>query len=296
MFNYSPSTGVSGMYEELRVGLEGTATPEHLEMMLTAHQCLNNAGVDSIDDELVAIMALHDGLNDNATLINQIQSAFGLSLTMALNEYSIQFDPATPLPVLVGVLDTVSTFEQYVVPVTLWDITTSGDDPDVVLATVVELFSDVTPDEVIEHVVSVDPRVVTRMRQVAEDRMQHEEEDLADLPEDYHKRIAAINRIQRLTSRRHPHLTVELAEAGFPMTQPLLVVMEQCLDDLDQLSPPDVGREFLGLVYYSDTPLSSVHSEARGLAEDFTDDSGERFRILHAIDELYEKLQGGSEG
>lgn len=294
MFNYSPSTGVSGMYEELRVGLEGTATPEHLEMLLTAHQCLNNAGVDSIDDELIALMAVQDGLYDNAALVNQIQSAFGISLTTALNEYSIRFDPATPLPVLVGVLDTVSTFEQYLVPVTLWDITTSGDDPDVILSSVVGLFSDVTPDDVVDHVEYVDPRVISRMRQVAEDRMQHEE-DNSDVPDDYHKRVAAINRIQRLTSRRHPRLTVELSEAGFPMTQPMLVVLEQCLDDLDQMYPADVGREFLGLVYYSNTPLASVHREARGLAEDFTDDRGEQFRITHAIDDLYEKLQGGSE-
>lgn len=294
MFNYSPSTGVSGMYEELRVGLEGTATPEHLEMLLTAHRCLDNAGVDSIDDELIALMAIHDGMYDNAALVNQVQSAFGISLTAALNEYSIRFDPATPLPVLVGVLDTVSTFEQYVVPVTLWDITTSGDDPDVILSNIVELFSDVNPDDVIEYVEYVDPRVISRMRQVAEDRMQHEE-DISDVPDDYHKRVAAINRIQRITSRRHPRLTVELAEAGFSMAQPMLVVLEQCLDDLDQMYPADVGREFLGLVYYSNTPLGSVHREARGLAEDFTDDSGERFRITHAIDDLYEKLQGGSE-
>jgi len=284
--------GFSGMYEELRVGLDGVVTPEYLDVLLAAHRGLTDAGVDSIDDALIGIFGMQDGMADSAMLVNRTADALALGLTEALREYQIAFNPHTPLPVLTGVLQTVSTFEHYTIPETLWALTTTGEDPDWILGQITGLFSDTRADDVMEHVDQVDGSVITRMRQVAEDRMQHEAPE-PDVPADYHERIGVINHIQRLTARKHPKLAMDLAEAGFPINQPLLTIVEQCLDKLDQMPPGEAGREFLGLVYYSNTPLHEARDEAVGLAADFTDSPSEQFRIERAIDELVNDLKVG---
>lgn len=282
------------MYEELQVGLEGIITPERMDVILEAYRQLTDAGIDTINDELVGIYNMQDGIADNAMLVSRVEDCLMVGLIEALRRYgvTVQIDTATMIS-LTGILQTLVGFEHYLIPETLWDFVNQGQDADHILASLVTLFSDIEPDDVINTVDTVNPEVIERMRVIAERRMMYDAEP-AEVSPDHTLRIGTINRLLRSYNQKHPALVVELAQSGFPSGQDLTIVFEQVFEQLDNLPPQELGPEFLGLVYYSNTPLKDVYETARALPQDFTDSQVEQRRIEHALDQAYAYVEGAA--
>jgi hypothetical protein len=281
------------MYEELQVGLEGIVPPERMDVILDAYRQLVKAGLDAINDELLLVFNLQDGIADNAMFASRVEDCLMVGMIDYLRQHGIIVNISViEMSTLVGMVQTLASFDDYLIPETLHDITRpDAVEPEVVLAHLVPLFSSVAEVEVMDGVVSVSPDVIARMHEVAEARMGYDVEAV-ERPADHAKRIAWINMLLRETERNHPRLVLELAEAGIPSGQTLTTLFEQVFEQLDDFKAKELGKEIVGLVLYSDTPLEEAHTISRALPQDFTDSHAEQNRIEYAIDQAWEFIRG----
>jgi hypothetical protein len=282
------------MYEELQVGLDGVVTPERMEVILETYRQLTEAGMDTMNDELLLVFNMQDGIADNAMLVSRVEDCLMLGAMHLLREHGITVrQDIVELTTLNGILQTINGFEHYIIPETLWSMTTPDEETAFALSRVVPLFSDVPEDTVMETLEQVDASVIERMHALAETKVRLNDE--AEIPSaDHNERIGYINGLARVYDRKHPALVMELAENSVPSGQSLMTLFEQVFEQLDNYVAKELGPEFLGLVLYSDTPLSEVYAVARDLPQEFTDSGSEQYRIEHSMDQAYAHLKGGT--
>jgi len=280
------------MYEELQVGLDGIVTPERMDVILDSYRQLTEAGMDAMNDELLVIFNLQDGIADNSMLVSRVTDCLMAGAVTLLKEHGIFVRPETiELPQLTALIQTVIGFDKYLLPESLWTLVAANEEADVILASLVPLFSDISADEILPAIERVEPALIARMRELTEHKV-HVSEEATALSDDHNARIASINTLLRHYDQKHPSLVKELADAGVPSGQTLVVLFEQVFAELDNFKANELGIEFLGLVLYSDTPLCEVYGVTRSLPQEFTDSHSEQYRIEHAIDQAFALIKG----
>ncbi len=282
------------MYEEIQVGLDGVVTPERMDVLLETYRQLTKSGLDALNDELIGIFNMQDGIADNAMFASRVEDCLMIGAIEVLRTHGITVNPQTAeMTTLTDTIQTLNDFEHYIVPEVLVGLVGPDEEPDLALASVVALFTDSTEDDVINAVDAVETSVIERMRAVAERQMEYEAE-AQSVPPDHNERIGHINTLIRQYEGRHPAIVMEMAEHGIPSGQRLNNLFEQVFEQIDGYTPKELGVEFLGLVLYSDTPLSDVYEVASGLPQEFTDSHSEQYRIGHALDQAFSYIKGGS--
>lgn len=257
------------MHLELQLALQHAVTPERLEQILAAHRLLVDVGQTAMDDELLQVLGLDDA--DQTLLVSRVTDVLYAGLRQCLQEFEIEMSDTAPLGLMTDVLTTVANLEYYLIPETLLDIANDDSWPEEVIARLVPLLTGSQTDEVLEHLLTVSPTCIARIRQIAEDHLGLREVQVRR-PEQHERRIRLLNRLTTLTQGANPQIVKRLAKNGVNSGLSPDILLELALPMLDELEPDQLPGELLGLVYFSNTPLDRVEIVTSDLIGDYCDD------------------------
>lgn len=277
------------MHEELQLALMDTLLPERLFVILDALKALNEIGLSSVEDELQAIFGLQDGISDDDLFVARIEDCFHLALDSAISEFGIRTVDETSMAIKTALLRTVGTFEYYLIPQTLADLTHDDEaSNEEIVASLVPLFTEVDEIEALDHLDYVGDATIHRMQVVANELVSLVPEE--PLPIDNHDlRVRRINQILNKMDELDSTTTksvLEISRGGVSMGQSLEGLLSIAYEDLEPLRASSWAYELLGLTYYSNTPIDEVFPKAQHLVSELTEDPDEirRYRIeLHRL-------------
>lgn len=274
------------MLQELDLALNDVVLPERLELLLDTYALLNKLGMDDVDTELQQIIGLQDGISDTDLFVSRVSDCLELACRELLTQFGVALIDELPLTTILGVLQTVTDFEYYIIPENVIDIIDSSDTNEEVVVRMTPLFSGLDEVTAMEAVLSVSDSTIARIRQVClENHVQDPEE--RELPDYYQWRIDTINHILRATPDM-PHLAKQLVDNGIRLGLPLDVVVGQVIDQLAEVPIPDLGTEIIMLVCFSATPIDELGTAAIEIAKALTDDLTEQNRIRRSVVKAYD--------
>lgn len=256
------------MFEELQVYLKNVTSPENISIILNSLKVLEENGRTSIGDYLEEFMATIEERTSeenliylNDTLINQYE--------ITLNEFGIFIsEDEVQLKILVSILEGLNAIERTDNPIPILDKCQSDDDPEEILSEILEMYTNVTWDQYLLTITSVNPSLIEKIKTTLPDI---EENDTVPKSEEF-----ILLRI-RNHLENNPNLWVlEEVDNGFLIGQKLDYYLnkftEYFIEKEDLKDAKEIANQYLGFVLLSEIENEDFQNVVLEALEDIVDD------------------------
>ena len=295
------------MDDDIKYELEGVTSPEFIAQLATVDELLTSMGYQGHQFELKQVIGLHYGIGDTDLLVSRITDVYTVAVWDFLLNLGISLYDS-PLREMIPILETIATWEHYILGSVLYNIVNTADSDNEAFASVVNELTDWPVDRVLETLQSVDHGTIERIREYTRDAAMEEEVGEAV---DVDDRRAVVKKLQTLlkvaptlsSTVANPdgdeddcYLVQRLSKLGFSFGTEYDVLLQAGLDELDHHPLRRVAWELLFLYLYSYPKTSGLtYQEA---LRSFTDNTLEVEDMLRNVREavtLYPEILDNEE-
>lgn len=271
------------MGEELQFTLCGLISLERLDQLTMVNDALEELNYTNHHLEITQAISLTEKNGDSDLMVSRLIDALTVGVWDCLKQLGIEVVDA-PLTEYIPILETVTYWDQYVLPEILHGLAESTDDDIEAFALIVNEITSHPVDEVIETLQYVNPRVNSKILEstspIAEE---HELVDQRNLVE-IRRKIKRVNHVIYLAPKKDtPYLVQVLAREGVMVGSPFLDIITRTVSELDTAPVRYRGWELLALHLYSDAADNEV--SFLDLLHEYIESSADRLQVIAQLKE-----------
>ncbi len=285
------------MRDPIKLALPFLMPEEHCQILEEAIDLLTELGQSAPQDDIAQVIELADDNADAQLTTSRIMDITDFALTGLVREHGVTLIDEASLRFKTALLRTLSSLDNYVIPMELSDILKSETDNEECVARLMPVITDISIEEALENIVEVQDYTIRRINEVVTERLKFTEEAPVTVSGDKEQRIQAINQLISKVGKDHLTLAYQFLDAGVGVGIAFTSIFGQVLSDLDSLDenrsevPVErFGAEVLGLVLISDEPLSSVKIKAIKTTNELIDDTARLIRLETIIGRLCSEI------
>lgn len=266
---------------EIQDAIQDLVTPETLSVMLDVVDTLTEKDYVLALDELNAVLMLADSMADSSMLVGRINDVLHYAITYCLNDYDIVMTDDAPLKVRHDIYKSLIYLPLYIIPEDLAKVFQADYDNVEVIAQLVQYFSDLTPDQVVDYIDSVATTTIDSLQQQITDKLAISGE-YAGTRVDV-ERIRVINKLISTNERAKFSMMLELADAGVRVGRNYDELITMSFESLESRNAVEAAGQMVGLAFFSDLPLNGIWRKIDASLDEYTDNPMERRMMLDEI-------------
>lgn len=277
------------MKEEIRKVLENLILNEQLEVILDIVDTLLSLNYEAALDEIAQIIMLADDYADMSMLVERINDILRAAMDYILTSYEVTLSDDATAYQRHAVIKALVGIPLYILPEDISKVIESEYDNEETLAHIVTMFETIDTDEILEHIHNISQGAIDNIKHTIIQRTLVRgvsNENISDVD-----RVRNINKLIAIFGKEKLKLLIELSNSGVRIGRPVDQLLSLSFEALEKLNVEDATFELIGLVWFSDTPESSINSTITQVLQDYTDNNMELSMMMNVFNE-YRKLYG----
>lgn len=278
------------MFEHFKAHLEVLVTPDQRPMIIEAVEAIFEAGYERIDFILDQEMAVQDSLGVDLAF-QVIENILRPMFESLFAEFGIEVSHDASLPYMTKLLRAVDGLDNYDDIEGLTAIAQADESSEEILARLTVEMSDGHVDDVLEHLISVKPALIERLRMYLQ-TAQGQEDDDNTIPLDVRLRCRDRLRVYFDTFKDATWLREQITDGmqfGMPF-QTLCKLHEERLVKQWKSAPTIAMLDLLGLFMASGEETEAVQPTITGYIDAHTEDLNESTVMVGHFRRLAEQL------
>lgn len=270
--------------------LEHLVTPERKELLLDVINTLEVLNFEAALDEIQQVCEMQSsGMSDTAMLLARINDVIFYAHKEALRVHRVVMDERADLKHTQAVLKTLSEFDSFIIPEQIDLILGGAFSNEEMLGHLVPMFNRIRYEEIVDHILEVDPILIERIREVIAPSIATR--GATDIPPAPVSRIRLINRLVAKFGKPNFSMMFDLADSGMRVGASFEDMYAMAVEGLDRLEPTQVPTELFGMIAFSDVALDQIRIKLIETIDDIEPDGREATNLKRQCEPLIAALE-----